>query len=810
MKACAWILLAAVVGCGGVPDETTGKSESALIGADSAVGNIVYNSSDIVAGGLGHECMLARNGTVTCAGLNSRGQLGDGTTTNRQVPVHVSGLTGQTGVAAGAYHSCSIDATGNAQCWGENTYGQLGNANNNDSSTPQLVVWAGYDTWPSFVQLSGGELHTCGLDALGFVWCWGRGSSGQLGNHDTVDKNVMVNVWYINDDPNANWFAKPALAIAAGGYHTCALLSDRTVVCWGYNNYGQLGDGTTTSRSTPVAVSGLSNVVAISASEMGSCAMTAGGGMYCWGEGTYGQLGNGTTTSAQSTPTPVLTWNPTTNTSSRLTDVRAISAGGVSYHNCAVTGSYGTICWGAAWSGQLGSNTTTNQLWAMPSFPNSGATTVASTGGALPVAIEAGRSHSCARTSDGNYWCWGDNSYGELGNNSTNSSSVPVYNDTPEWIAPRQRLVAGWYDACVLDSAYGEVKCWGWNGYGEIGTGQIGMQEAPGNPVSRLTNVTALAGGLLYFCALENDAGGAQPVGQVMCWGYNGQYNLGTGDTTNHATPVNVMTGPSTKLTDVVAIAPGCAARADGTVWCWGLNSYGQVGNNSTLPAPYATQVTGLSGVVSLSGDEQSGYCAIKLNGTIWCWGRNNLGQLGDGTFTDRPVPVQVVGLPTGDMVPTIVATAASHSCAVITGGGSGTEVLCWGSNSHGQFGNGTTNDSPTPTTVGYPLTFPVGTVALSVHQDTTCVINNGVPICWGYNFAGEVGDGTTSDRLGPFWITNANLYKKTLEVAQSYGSTFALTSDGKVWSWGNNSYGQLGINSTISQLTPTLLPIAP
>jgi alpha-tubulin suppressor-like RCC1 family protein len=799
-----WPLLAACSAAPSGPDPDTASQAEPVVAADSAVNGISYSSSSIIAGGYGHNCMLGRDGTVLCGGLNSVGQLGDGSTTNRPIPVQVANLGQQTSVAAGGFHSCSIDVTGNAHCWGSNSVGQLGNGSFTNSPTPQTVTWLGYNLYPSFVQLAGGMNHTCGLDVMGFVWCWGQGAEGELGNGGTANSPWMVSVHNINDDPNAFWLAQPAIAIAAGAYHTCALLADHTVVCWGHNAYGQLGDGTIQQRSTPVPVAGLKNVVAISGSAFGSCALTAGGGMYCWGRGLEGELGNGTTTSIQPTPTPVLTYDPVTHTTARLGDVRALSAGSTNYHNCAITAKYGTLCWGGNWQGQIGAGASgTNQVWAMPNFPNGGATTVGYTRAPI-VALETGGLHTCARTADGRFWCWGDNYYGELGINSAQSSSAPVLNLVPRLNAPRQRLVAGAYDACVLNSNGGTVTCWGWNGTGASGTGQIGMQTAPGASVSGLTNVVALAGGLSYFCALQAGAG------QVSCWGYNGQYNLGDGTTSNRTTPVNVLTGPATPLTDVVAIAPGCAVRADSSVWCWGLNSFGQVGNGSTQPAPYATQVPGLSGVVAISGYEQSNYCAVKLDGSIWCWGRNDHGQLGNGSMMDSPVPVQVTGLPTGHMTPILVATSKAHSCAALDGGEAGTWVSCWGRGDHGQLGNGSTMDSPVPVPVGYQITFPPGTVALSVFDHTTCAINNGTLVCWGWNYAGQVGDGTTNDRIGPYYVTNGNVYKKVLEVAQANGATFVLRADGTVWSWGDNSYGVLGIGSTVSQPAPVQLSVTP
>ena len=313
---------------------------------------------------------------MTCWGWNASGQLGDGTTTSRLMPAAVSGLaSGVVAVTAAGWHSCAVTTTGAVRCWGSNDNGQLGDGTTTWRVTPVGVT--GLGSGVAAVSASGG--HTCALTFGGAVVVLGQQRWGQLGDGTTTSRSSPVAV---------SGLGSGAVAVAAASRHTCALTGAGAVVCWGHNDTGQLGDGTTTTRPTPVAVSGLGGgVVAVTAGYGHTCALTDAGAVWCWGQNDYGQLGDGTTTNAL---VPVAV-------SGLGSGTAAIAAGSV--HTCAVTSGGAVRCWGQNDTGQLGDGTNTSAL-----------TPVAASGLESGVAVvAAGSGNTCALTSAGAAWCWGGN-----------------------------------------------------------------------------------------------------------------------------------------------------------------------------------------------------------------------------------------------------------------------------------------------------------------------------------------------------------------------------------------------------------------
>jgi alpha-tubulin suppressor-like RCC1 family protein len=340
-----------------------------------------------------HTCALTNGGAVKCWGNNGAGQLGDGTTSHRFIPVNVVGLSnGISAISAGAGHTCALTSSGGVKCWGANSDGELGDGTTTGRTTPTAV----FGLSSGVIAISANGYHTCALTSAGGVKCWGDNEFGQLGDGTITDRLTPVDV---------SGLTSGVSAISSGFGHTCALTSAGGVKCWGYNYHGQLGDETTTNRRTPTDVFGLSNgVIAIAAGGNHTCALTSAGGAMCWGYNRKGQLGNGQNTNS---PRPI-------NVSGLASGTAAISGG--SFHTCALTSEGGMKCWGLNHWGELGDGTKTDRN-----------TPVDVTGLISGIsAVSLGSYHTCALTTEGGVKCSGWNQYGQLGDGSGTTRLTPV------------------------------------------------------------------------------------------------------------------------------------------------------------------------------------------------------------------------------------------------------------------------------------------------------------------------------------------------------------------------------------------------
>ncbi|MDO8261825.1 MAG: hypothetical protein Q7T21_01220 [Gallionella sp.] len=357
-----------------------------------------------------------------------------------------------------------------------------------------------------------------------------------------------------------------------------------------------------------------------------------------------------------------------------LSGISAISAG--ASYTCAITTAGGVKCWGYNRIGQLGDNSTTNRL-----------TPVDVTGLASGVtAITTSYNYSCALTTAGGVKCWGDNRSGQLGDNSRTQHLTPV--DVTGLTSGVTAIAAGGgAHTCALTTA-GGVKCWGYNGFGQLGDNSTTNRLTPVDVTGLASGVTAIDAGAYHTCALTT-------AGGVKCWGGGG--NLGDNSTTTRLTPVDV-TGLAS---GVMAITAGgrCALTTAGGVKCWGYNGFGQLGDNSTTNRLTPVDVTGLaSGVTAIDAGAYH-TCALTAAGGVKCWGLNNFGQLGDNSSTQRLTPVDVTGLASGM---TAIDVGITHTCALTTA----SAVKCWGNNDWGMLGDGSTINSSVPVSV---ITFGAG-----------------------------------------------------------------------------------------------------
>lgn len=366
--------------------------------------------------------------------------------------------------------------------------------------------------------------------------------------------------------PAAGAGGGPVTELIAGAAHTCATFSDKTLQCWGNNEYGQLGDGTTVNASKPVNVKGFPVGPAITLTRaVHNCSVMDNGTVQCWGMNKYGQLGDGTITNSAN-PIPV---------KGLREGVRLMTIGG---------------------------------------------------------------DHSCVTYKDDDTtWCWGQNKYGELGDGKFNPGSlVPV--EVKGLPSPPVKFAAGlWHTCGVLQD--GATWCWGHNEEGELGNGAKGFGSSKPVQVKGLPSTPVeLTAGLFHTCALVKD-------GSTWCWGEGKYGQLGNGTTQTLPTPKPVV-GLSRNPTHLVAGGfHTCATFADGTMWCWGQNNFGQLGNGSTTDSAKPVKVEGLRPDPALVAGGSLHTCVAYADATVNCWGLNAAGQLGNGTFTNATTPVAVIAL---------------------------------------------------------------------------------------------------------------------------------------------------------------------
>gem|GEM_PF-2254638 len=755
-----------------------------------------------VAAGYHHSLLLEDDGTVWAWGRNTNGQLGDGTFTDRHFPVQVKGpggtgyLTGVVAIAAGSHHSLALRSDGTVWAWGGNWAGQLGDGTTTGRSIPVQVKGPGGTGYlTGVVAVAAGDVFSLALRSDGTVWAWGGNAYGQLGDGTTSRRLTPVQV----KDPSGTGYLSGVTAIAAGpgGAHALALGPGGIVWAWGRNDYRQLGDGTTQNRSVPGQVydsSGtgyLSGIQHLAAGARHSLALAADGTVWAWGSNGGGRLGQG---AYGSYSYPVRVKGP----GGVLSGVTAVSAG--SDFSLALRSDGWVWAWGSNYFSQIGNGAAWDVLSPQP---------VAGMGGV--VAISGGGGHALAVKESGAVWAWGLNNYGQLGDGTQTQRSVPGQVRGPGgsgYLAGVSAVAGGLAFSLALRSD-GTVWAWGHNDYGQLGDGTRANRNIPVQ-VPGLTDVTAVAAGADHSLALRSD-------GTVWAWGRNTSGQLGDGTTTGRSTPVQVKgPGGSGYLDGIIAVASrgyhSLALRSDSTVWAWGSNGCGQLGDGTTQNRTVPVQVYGPGGqgyltdiVAIAAGLDHS--LALRSDGTVWAWGCNSGGRLGDGSTENRTVPVQVYGPGGQGYLTDIVALAAgsSHSLALRSDG----TVWAWGYNGNGQLGDGTTINRSTPVQVKGPggAGYLTGVVAVAAGwYHSLAVSSDGTAWAWGENTYGTLGDGTGANRATPVQVAGPDGAGYLAGVAALAGGRFhtlALGNDGGVWSWGFNGFGQRGDGAPMQTATP-------
>jgi alpha-tubulin suppressor-like RCC1 family protein len=347
----------------------------------------IQNQIKIIDGRLGHSIVLCNDGTVWTTGNNTAGQLGNGTTTNKNTPIQVSGLSDIVAVAAGDFHSLALKNDGTVWAWGDNGYGQLGDGTTTMKTTPVQV-----NGLSGMRAIEAGASHSLAIKKDSTVWVWGYNFFGQLGDSTTTNKTSPVKINSLSN----------IISIDAGDYHSIALKDNGTVYSWGRNNNGQLGDGTTVNKNYPITLTSINGVVAIATGSNHSLAKKSNETIWSWGLNQFGQLGDNTTTDKNS-PVQILS----------LSSSIKIAAG--LHHSIVLVNDSSILPWGRNNTGQLGDGTTSDKLTPIqvPNFLNINT-------------ISAGGSTSLSVKKDGTVWGWGNNNPGQLGDGTMINKATPV------------------------------------------------------------------------------------------------------------------------------------------------------------------------------------------------------------------------------------------------------------------------------------------------------------------------------------------------------------------------------------------------
>lgn len=768
----------------------------------------------ISAGG-STSAALTASGKVYAWGDGGQGQRGDGTFSPAQTPwpVDTSGvLNGKTitKISVGGNHMLARSSEGKVYAWGLNNSGQLGNGSGTAQfPTPSAVDMTGVLSGKTVTAVSAGSDFSLALTSEGKVYAWGSNYSGTLGNGTTTDSNVPVAV-----NMSGVLAGKTVIAISAGYGHALALTDEGKVYGWGSGG-GAIGDGTTDMRASPVAVvtSGAlagKYVIAIKASQFHSLALTADGKVYAWGYNPGG-LGNGM----------IITNAPVdVSDSGALFGKTALGIACGTEHTLAITGSIfpGEI---AVFDGVGTGGTERADNAGSVTFPGTVASststaqsfTIKNNGGGFLTDMSA----SFSGTHPADFTI--SSVPGGLAPGATATVTV---NFTPTAFGTRTAVLnIGSSDANenpfrIIVTGTGlkapRLYGWGWNAFGQVGSGDTQAIK----PLTPVKSDGALAGKTVTAIGRPGSATLClDSEGKVYGWGMSlsGRATPGDTDTTTDE-PLLINSGAlAGKVVTQASNGGGFSLvlASDGKLYSWGDNELGQLGDGSTVrrPAPVAVDMTGvLAGKTIIAISAGGSHVAVLTSeGRVYSWGDNTVGQLGAGSpnfWEVMPVAVDMSGVLAGK---TIVAISAGSGFTMALA--SDGRAYGWGRNIQGELGTGT---------AGAPINVPVAVttsgvlagktiVKIAARNHTLALTSDGGLFAWGARQSGALGNGTDNPAGEPSPVavdmTGVLAGKTVMDIGAGYRSSYALTSDGKVFAWGFNEAGQLNDGTTTNRTTP-------
>ena len=736
-----------------------------------------WNSSNPAAAGVGPDGVVTAlsngmaNITATSGGVTSNGV---------QVTVDIPPVQFTPLISVDREQTCALLPDRTLWCWGENNNGVFGNGTETDSDNIPALA-AGGVLFNAFSLGTHESDRACGLDVSGTAWCWGSG---------TGSTPQML--------PGGLTFT----TIAVGETHACALEPAGKAYCWGSNGSGELGDGTLTDRASPTPVAGNRTWVAIDAGDDYTCAIEAGGVAYCWGEGSSGQLGNGTTAvGANPDPVAVLGGLAFTQISAGVDRTCGVAAGSA-------------YCWG---NGPVGDGTEETRTQPTPVFG----------GGSARMVVSGSETVCLINTSDAAS-CWGENGDAALGDGTTNNALVPVAvsgNLQFRSIAPGESHSCG---VTVQDQFF----CWGARQSGTIGDG---VPNGLGTPA-------AVSGGQAFDWVSAGDfTCGITTGSAAYCWGDG---PLGNGTSTPNYVPALVSGGLSFTSISVALLGAlpaidsrshACGVVTGGAAYCWGVNTFGALGDGTTTDRLGPALVSGGLTWKSVSAGYQGYSCGSTTANLAYCWGGSPAGfgngmgsptsslvpiQAGSGgSFSDVSAGQQTCAVGTDDIgycwgfdftnvlsapvespfntAPGVSFSAIragfNHSCGLSTTG----NAYCWGTDFLGQLGDG--SGAANPALVAGGLTFE----RVSVGEFHSCAVAaGGQGYCWGDNEFGQLGNGSVGAFAdGPVQVTGGLLFR---DISAGLRHTCGVTTGNVMYCWGYISHVGTGIAPL--RLTPTVV----